>query len=256
MLRDAVATTVDSASRAAGRNPVAPENSADPFAGLHQIMLADRPLDDILTDVVGLAKQVVEGNCDISITLMDGGKAASVAYTGEIGVALDERQYATGHGPCLDAARTGREHWIRSMEAETRWPDYTPRALAAGVMSSVSIPLPVHEEVIGAMNIYQNDSGGLDEQSAQLARTFAGYAATALRNAQVIAASTALARQLQEALVSRAVIEQAKGILMGQRRCTPEAFAILKDLSQNSNRKLRDVARALVDAAAPTVRAH
>lgn len=225
-------------------------NAPDPFAELHELVLVDRPLDETLIHIAQFAKKLIGEGCEVSMTVLDGAKAVTVACTGEPAAALDGRQYEAGHGPCLDAARTGQELWIHDMGHETRWPDYTPRALEAGILSSVAIPLRVQEQVIGAVNIYMEGAGALDEPAARLARTFASYAAVVLHNAQVLAASGARAHQMQEAMASRAVIEQAKGILMGQRRIGPdEAFDLLKWLSQNSNRKLHDVAQALVDTA-------
>jgi GAF domain-containing protein len=136
---------------------------------------------------------------------------------------------------------------VDDMAAEVRWPDWATRATAAGAHSSLSVGLPVHEQVSGALNIYSLDPKAFDEDAIVLAQTFAGYAAVALANAHLYDVTATLAQQLQAAMESRAVIEQAKGILMGQRRCSAdEAFAILAKLSQDSNRKVRDIAEALV----------
>jgi transcriptional regulator with GAF, ATPase, and Fis domain len=137
------------------------------------------------------------------------------------------------------------------MATESRWPDWTSRALQAGAHSSLSIGLPVHEAVSGALNLYATEPGAFDDDAVTVARTFAGYATVAMANAYLYDAKTTLAQHMEMAMKSRAVIEQAKGIIMGERRCTPdEAFAILTKVSQDSNRKLRDVAVALVTRAA------
>ena len=84
-----------------------------------------------------------------------------------------------------------------------------------------------------------------------MARAFGGYATVALSNANLYDATAALARQMQAAMASRAVIEQAKGIVMGDRRCSAdEAFALLSKLSQDTNRAVRDVAAVIVESAA------
>ena len=137
------------------------------------------------------------------------------------------------------------------MAAESRWPDYAAYAAGRGVGSSLSIGLPVHEEVTGALNVYATRPGAFDDAAIVLAQTFSGYAAVALANVHLYDATAALAQHMQAAMENRAVIEQAKGIVMGERRCTAdEAFRILSRLSQDSNRKLRDVAAALVERAA------
>jgi AmiR/NasT family two-component response regulator len=101
--------------------------------------------------------------------------------------------------------------------------------------------------VRGALNIYGQEPAAFDDDTVLLAQTFAGYAAVALANAHLYHSTASLAQHMQAAMESRAVIEQAKGIIIGERRCTAdEAFAVLTKVSQDSNRKVRDVAAALV----------
>ncbi|MCW2602532.1 MAG: hypothetical protein JWN61_667 [Pseudonocardiales bacterium] len=229
--------------------PVLP-NQTLALSQLASVLLVDMQLDEVLARVADIAKRAIPRAAEVSITLIDGEDAETAAYTGALALELDERQYRTGHGPCLDASRTGRELHIQDMTTETRWPDYTPKAAQAGALSSLSLPLPVGDDVIGALNIYGAQRSAFGEPDADIARVFAGHAAVALHNGRVYAASTALAAQMKQAMESRAVIEQAKGILMGQRRCSDdEAFQLLRRISQDTNRKLRDVAQALVDTA-------
>jgi GAF domain-containing protein len=141
------------------------------------------------------------------------------------------------------------------MSSENRWPDWTPRALEAGVNSTLSIGLPIDQQVSGALNIYATEPEAFDDEAVGVAQTFARYAAVALANAHLYDATTTLAEHMRIAMESRAVIEQAKGIIMGDRRCTAdEAFRILAKLSQETNRKLRDVAGAIVAQAANPLR--
>jgi transcriptional regulator with GAF, ATPase, and Fis domain len=138
------------------------------------------------------------------------------------------------------------------MSAEQRWPQWAARAHQAGASSSLSIGLPIHDKVTGALNIYAIKPDAFDTDAVILGQTFAGYAAVALSNAHLYDAQATLAQQMQAAMQSRAVIEQAKGIIMGSRRCTAdEAFSILTRISQDTNRKLRDVAAGLVASATP-----
>jgi GAF domain-containing protein len=217
---------------------------------LGRIVFADQPLAQILARITDIVGRSVPGASAVSITLIDDGIPKTAASTGEVARELDERQYAAGHGPCLDAARYAHEMPILDMATESRWPDYTPRAIELGVLSSLAIPLPLREAVIGAMNLYAAQPHAFDVDAERVARTFASYAAITIYNAQIFADNSVLAVQMQEALASRAVIEQAKGIVMGSRRCTPdEAFGVLRTLSQVSNTKLRVVVQALVDTA-------
>jgi transcriptional regulator with GAF, ATPase, and Fis domain len=133
------------------------------------------------------------------------------------------------------------------MAIEYRWPQWSRRAYEAGAHSSLAIGLPLQEGVSGALNIYGAHAHAFDPEAIALAQTFARYAAVALGNAHLYDSTATLAEHMRTAMTSRAVIEQAKGIIMGQQRCdADQAFAILTKVSQDSNRKLRDVAAALV----------
>jgi GAF domain-containing protein len=227
-----------------------PLEPSDAFAELGRIKLADTDIDAVLDKIAELAQRAIPGADDVSITLMRGKGAHTAAFIGDLALACDERQYERGHGPCLDAANTAATLLIDDMQQETRWPDYTGSAVDAGAHSSLSIGLPVHEAVTGALNIYATKPDAFDDDAIMLAQTFAGYAAVALANAHLYDTQASLARHMEAAMEHRAVIEQAKGIIMGDRHCGPdEAFQILTKLSQDTNRKLRDVATALVASA-------
>ncbi|WP_234038693.1 GAF and ANTAR domain-containing protein [Micromonospora coerulea] len=221
------------------------------FAELGRIKLDEADLDTVLAKIAELAKCTIPGASEVSVTLIRGDDAHTAAFTGELAIALDEWQYEQGQGPCLDASVATESVLVSNMSNESRWPNWTKRALGAGANSSLSIGLPVQEKVTGALNIYATKPDAFDEEATTLAQTFAGYAAVALANIHLYDTQATLARHMQAAMANRAVIEQAKGIIMGERRCTPdEAFAILAKLSQDTNSKLRDVAAALVAKAA------
>lgn len=227
--------------------PMLPEEA---FAELARIDFAHHDLRGVLGQVAGLAKRTLVSNGDVSVTLIRGGQAYTAAFTGESALALDETQYESGYGPCMDAAGAAETLMIPDMAAEGRWPAFARTAVGAGVRSSLSISLPIQDSVVGALNIYAVKPHAFDADAIVAGRTFAGYAAVAIANAHLLDNASATARQMSEAMEYRAVIEQAKGILMGARRCTPEeAFSILRNLSNSSNRKLREVAAALVEEA-------
>jgi transcriptional regulator with GAF, ATPase, and Fis domain len=219
---------------------------------LATMVLGDRKMEDVLGEILHTATELIPAAASASVTLVEGDRGHTAAHLGELALQLDERQYERGHGPCLECGLSGSELHIRDMEHETRWPDYTPVAAAAGAAWSVSVPLPIQERVVGALNLYGTVRGTFPEGALDLARAVSAVAAAAVVNTTVLHSSQAMAMQMQEAMASRAVIEQAKGLLMGQRRCdADEAFDILRRLSQDTNRKLRDVAKALIDTAAP-----
>src|SRR4051812_1300442 len=127
------------------------------------------------------------------------------------------------------------------------------RAIDAGVHSLLSIGLPLHESVSGAVNVYATKPHAFDQDAVILAQTFAGYAAVAMANAHRYDGTATLGRHTQAAMDSRAVVEQAKGIIMAERRCTAdEAFAILAKTSQYTNHTVPDVAAVLVASAVHT----
>jgi GAF domain-containing protein len=229
---------------------IEPMDPTEAFARLGQIKLGEGDLVTVLEKIAELAKRTVPGADEVSVTLVRNNKAHTAAFTGDLALQMDESQYETGYGPCLDASATASSTSVPDMATETRWPRWTKQAMANGVGSSLSIGLPIHEAVTGAINIYATKPEAFDDDGAVLARTFAGYAAVALANAHLYDATATLAQQLQAAMDSRAVIEQAKGIIMGERRCNAdEAFSILAKLSQDTDKKLRDVAAALVQQA-------
>lgn len=218
------------------------------FAELTKINAGQHPLNDVLARTVELAKSVLSVPIEASITLIDSEEATTPAFTGRTALDLDETQYQLGYGPCLAAAEAGQVVWIPDMAAETRWPQFSAAAHDKGVCSSLSVPLPVQRQVIGALNMYSSQGQSFPDDTIKLAEKFGDYAAVAIAHTTLYMSSAELAEQMAEAMRSRAVIEQAKGILIGQRHCTPEeAFNTLVQLSQHSHRKLRDVAKALID---------
>ncbi len=230
---------------------VEPMDPNEAFAELGNVRLADVDINTLLDKIAELAKRTIPGASEVSVTLLRGDKAHTAAFTGELALNLDEVQYKRGYGPCLDASASTASLSVPDTGSDQRWPDWANAARQAGALSSLSIGLPVHEKVTGALNIYATETHAFDDDAIALAQTFAGFAAVGLANAHLYETQATLAGHLQKAMENRAVIEQAKGIIMGDRRCTPEeAFAILTKVSQDANRKLRDVATALVTKAA------
>jgi GAF domain-containing protein len=224
-----------------------PLEPADAFGRLGRMKLGETDLKGVLDQVAHLAKRTIPGAAEVSVTLLSAKDARTAASTGQLALTLDDCQYRKGHGPCLEASATHSTVSLPDMATEKRWPDWAAQALGARVHSSLSIGLPIHEQVTGALNVYATKPEAFDSDAVVLGQTFAGYAAVALANAHLYDTQATLAQQMQAAMQSRAVIEQAKGIIMGSRRCTAdEAFAILTRLSQDTNRKLRDVAAAVV----------
>jgi GAF domain-containing protein len=214
---------------------------------LGRLTLSTHDMQSLLQKVADLAKRVMPGNPEVSITLLVNDKATTAVFSGRLALDCDESQYGRGYGPCLHAASTGELVEIADAQADTRWRDYLDRAVQRGVLGSLSVPLPVSEGVAGALNIYARKPNAFDEDSRAAATRFAPYAAVAVSNMRAYQEARDTADNLQVALQSRAVIDQAKGILMERYKLTADqAFQLLAGASMQTNTKLRTVADQLV----------
>jgi GAF domain-containing protein len=214
---------------------------------LGAMSLRNQSMQSVLQTVSDLAKSVLPGDPETSISLLANDRALTPVFTGELALQLDETQYDQGYGPCLHAARTGELTEIRDTRTDTRWPAYSQVAAERGNLSSLSVPLPIAENVSGALNVYAREPEAFDEEARWVATRFAPYAGAAVGNAHAYQTAREMADNLQIALESRAVIDQAKGILMERHKLTADqAFQALAAVSMRTNTKVRDVAELLV----------
>ena len=225
-----------------------PGDARAAFEELARLSLRDESLDTVLQRVSELAQRSIPGAAEVSVTLIRGKEATTAAFSGRLAAELDETQYHAGRGPCMEAAVVGELVEVPDFHEETRWPELAAAALKRGLRGSLSVPVPVQVQVQGAVNIYSAETHAFDDAGREMARTFASYAAVAIGNVYLYENTRMLAENLQKAMEYRAVIEQAKGIIMSQRRISAaEAFELLSTASQRSNRKLRDIAAAIVE---------
>lgn len=220
----------------------------DALLELSRFIVGEAPLPALMERIATTAKELMPAVADASVTFTRGGNQAwTVATTGELATHVEEAQYGLGHGPCMDAGSGGETLLVRDFAEEDRWPEYAPIALAAGVRSSLAAPLPVQQHVVAALNLYSREVDAFSEEDVALAHEIASVAAVAVTNAALYESATELASQMEEAMRSRAVIEQAKGVIMARTPCSPDrAFDILVKASQRENRKLRDIAAGIV----------
>jgi GAF domain-containing protein len=220
---------------------------AELHVALARVVLADRELSDVLNEIVGIARRAMPSVEAASITLIRGEKPFTAAYDGQMALDADELQYERGYGPCVDAGRAGQMLLIDDMRSDQRWPDYAQQVAAQGVLSSLSVPLPFQGATIGALNTYAGRPNLFDDHDVELAEEVAAWVAVAVGNADASARTSKDLTQLRTVMTSRALIEQAKGILMERHTIKEdEAFTILTHASQRTNTKLRDVAAELV----------
>jgi GAF domain-containing protein len=225
---------------------------------LGQISLADHSMPSLLDLVVRLAQRSLPGRPEASVTLIKGKRPHTTAFSGALAKELDESQYAHGYGPCLEAATTGDVVEVLDTRTDTRWPGYIEAATRHGCRSSLALPLPLHEGVTGGLNFYAREPAAFDDDSRERAPRLASYAAVAAGNMLLYEDAISRAANLEVALRSRAVIDQAKGMLMERFRLTADqAFQALAQVSMESNRKVRDIAERFVESGelwAPAVR--
>ncbi|HVF15066.1 MAG TPA: ANTAR domain-containing protein [Acidimicrobiales bacterium] len=225
-----------------------PDTSTERARGLGGALLDDAALDDLLQKVVLLACRTVPPADSVSITVADGAGYRTSNSTDNEALAIDRAQYAGGDGPCLQALRTGRQVQVAVGNLGGRWPAFEEKASAEGVGAVLSTPLMrTPSSAIGALNIYSHDAAGFDESSRLTAEVIAEHAAILAGNTLDLLTAAQLNEQLRQALASREIIGEAKGIIMERQSCTrDEAFDVLRRASQRENRKLRDLAEELV----------
>ncbi|HVE46462.1 MAG TPA: GAF and ANTAR domain-containing protein [Acidimicrobiales bacterium] len=226
--------------------PNQPDHLAQSVAALSRFFVGDGTLAETLTRVAELSQQAVPNADFAGITMLVEGRPRTGVFTDETSPDIDATQYETGSGPCLDAFRNQIVYRIDSTDKETRWPAFSEAAAARGVKSTLSLPLVANHEGVGALNLYSHVEAAFSEEDEHVAMQFANQAGIVLANAQAYWDAHQLSQDLNEAMKSRAVIEQAKGILMAQGRTADEAFQILVRASQRENTKLREVAGELV----------
>ncbi|OKI29101.1 hypothetical protein A6A25_30100 [Saccharothrix sp. CB00851] len=195
---------------------------------------------DTLDEIVRAAVGTIPGAWHAGImTIVGKREVRTVASTGDVPRDVDQIQYDTGQGPCLTALYQQTIVRAPDLAEETRWPVFAQRALALDVSSMLSFRLYVHGDDLGALNLYSPDALAFDEESEHVGLLFAGHAAVALATAQE-------REHLTEAVRTRDLIGQAKGILMERHKLTADqAFAVLVRASQQANLKLRDLAEKL-----------
>jgi GAF domain-containing protein len=196
----------------------------------------------IATQVVAVSVELIPHATAASVTVRGArGRLATVGQTSPLALAVDQAQYAAADGPCQHAIRSGEVVRVADLAADPRWPTLA----AVPLRSALVIPLPQlrPNPLAGSVNLYAEAPGAFPPVAERLGRMVAIHAATAL-------AATTERDHLIEALASRDIIGQAKGILMREHSITSErAFSMLTHASQHDNRKLRDVAARVVEVA-------
>jgi GAF domain-containing protein len=220
------------------------------LSGLSGLLTGHRPLGETLTEIAEFAVRAIPGADGAGLTMLEDDRAQTVVSSAEFVHVVDDVQYGLGEGPCLLAVESGRTQTSGSLGGEPRWPRFGPRVGRLGVHSVLSLPMLLPDRVVGALNVYAHAKDAFGPDAVRIGELFARPAAVSVHNAQVLDQSQRLAAQLGEALSSRAVIDQALGILRGRTGASAEeAFDRLRAMSQSQHVKVVEVSRVLVEEA-------
>ncbi|HUR73503.1 MAG TPA: GAF and ANTAR domain-containing protein [Sporichthya sp.] len=224
------------------------EEALHELTALAGVVLAQEDLSSTLDEICRISVRAIPNAEGASLTMFNEQGPAAVAASDDWAKTLDETQYREREGPCLDAARTGLVFRVRDLKEESRWPSYAPHAAGLGARSMISLPLTVEGKLLGALNLYARDSDAFDAESVSVAEIIAGHAGLASQVAATFFRHRDLSEGLQQAMLSRATIEQAKGILMARHKVRAEpAFELLRAASSRRNVKLRVLAEEVVE---------
>lgn len=218
------------------------------YHALQQLLLAEPDLDAFLAGLASLAARVIPPLPSCAIMLRRGGKPITVTASDAVARRIDELQYNRGVGPSLQALHTGAVVTVANLADEQRWGDYPSHALRCGAAASMSLPLTEDGPTVGALNLYGADAHEFTAADVAQGVAFAAQASGALALRQRHETLRNMNAQLQAALASRTVIDQAMGVLMGTRHISAtEAFDTLRSQSQRRNVKLHVVAAEVVE---------
>jgi transcriptional regulator with GAF, ATPase, and Fis domain len=219
---------------------------AERIADLARLLLDDEDMEATLRQLSDLALDLIPGSAAVGIVTAND---ASWQYSGSSDTVseLHRQQVASGSGPVVDAVGYGEARRIDNAAAEQRWPGACAAMSRAGYSSCLALPLRTDRKPGGALVLYGRSPEAFSGSGHDIALLFAAQGGVAVRNASAYRNCRALVANLHTALESRAVIEQAKGILVAEYGCDPEtAFKELSRISQNTNRKVRELAVDLV----------
>jgi hypothetical protein len=230
------------------------ERLANAFVGLADTLVADY-------DVIELAQQLIDSTLSLlpitaaGILLGDSSGALHVfASSSEQSRLLELLQVEADVGPCLEAYRTGQTVIVEDLAADAaRWPAFAERAAEYGFRAMVALPLRLRSERVGALNLFLDQRGSMTSADVSVGQALADVATIGILHQRILTRSEVVNQQLQTALNTRLIIEQAKGVLAERGSVDMDrAFKLLRAHARRTNRRLADLARDVVDGAATT----
>jgi GAF domain-containing protein len=227
---------------------VAEIHLADVFVEMADTLVADFDVIDFLHVLTERCVELL-GVSAAGLLLTDERDTLQVvAASSERTRLLELFQLQTDQGPCVDCFRTGRPVSVTDLPTAGRWPRFTAAAAEVGFAAVHALPMRLRAEVIGALNLFDTGPSTLDESKLRIGQALADVATIGLLQQRAIHRRDTLTEQLQTALNSRILIEQAKGVLAERLHIDmADAFTVLRNHARSHNRRLSDLAQAVVD---------
>jgi len=219
------------------------------FVELADSLVDDFDLVELLTLVADRSVEVLDvAAAGLMVASVDG-ELRVVASSSDAMRVLELFEVQAEEGPCPECYRTGTAIINEQLTTvDDRWPNFAPRALEAGFRSVHALPMRLRGQTIGALNLFRATEGGLDDADVIAAQAFADVATIAILSQRASAESQAINDQLSQALNSRIVVEQAKGMVAQETGLDMEqSFNRLRGHARNQNHRLADVARSIID---------
>jgi GAF domain-containing protein len=221
---------------------------SETFVELTDTMVADFDVIDFLQVLTDRSAQLLDVSAAGLLLADQRGELRVVAASSEAARLLELLQVQLGQGPCLDCFRSGRAVTATDLGTDGRWPQFAEAAAEAGLGAVQALPMRLREQVIGALNLFRAAPGDFDPVNVRVGQALADVATIGLLHERTMRRRDTLNEQLQAALNSRVVIEQAKGKLAERLGLDmDQAFNVLRDHARSRNIRLSDLARAFID---------
>jgi transcriptional regulator with GAF, ATPase, and Fis domain len=224
---------------------------SDTFVDLADTMVADFDIIDFLHMLADRSVRLLAASAAGVVLVDPRGELRIAAASSEAAELIELFQIQNDQGPCLDCFRTGQPVTAADLSGpQQRWPEFAAAAVQAGFRTVEALPMRLRGQVIGALNLFRAGSGPFELSDLRVGQALADVATIGLLQERNLRRSETIAEQLQAALNSRIIIEQAKGKLAERYNLTmDQAFTLLRDHARTTNQRLTDTARELVDSA-------
>ena len=228
-----------------------PQQITNTLVELADTLVSDYDLAEYLDRLLERSVDVLGANAG-GVMLFDrergsGGGLQLLACTDERTRELELHELQVNQGPCIDSHRLGQPIVAGDLLDAHRWPAFAPVAIDYGYRAVYAFPLRLRSSVIGALNLFRTAPGLVLQEDVRVAQAFADMATIGILQKRAVSEARELAGQLQSALNSRVIIEQAKGIVAESLGCDMDrAYQLIRWFGRNSNRQVRSVAAAIV----------